>query len=184
MYLKICQPGNVEYAQFAKKFGRLHSMGDDCLINRDVRILNPEYTRIGNNVCLSSCILVGHNGAIAVLNKAYNKKLDSVGKIDIKDNVFIGINAIVMPGVTIGPNALVAAGAVVTKDVQEGDIVAGVPARAIGRVDDLVHKLEKDTEQLPWSDIIAKREGGYDAKLEPQLIAARVKHFFEETKQG
>lgn len=46
---------------------------------------------------------------------------------------FIGVNAVVMPGVTIGGDAVVGAGAVVTKDVAPGDIVAGVPARVIGK---------------------------------------------------
>ena len=76
-----------------------------------------------------------------MLNRAYNVKLDSVGKIDIGDNVFIGYGAIVLRNVTIDPNAIVAVGFVVVKDVAEGDIVVGVPARPIGRVKNLVKKL-------------------------------------------
>lgn len=76
-----------------------------------------------------------------MLNRAYNVKLDSVGKIDIGDNVFIGYGAIVLRNVTIDPNAIVAVGFVVVKDVAEGDIVVGVPARPTGRVKNLVKKL-------------------------------------------
>ena len=76
-----------------------------------------------------------------MLNRAYTVKLDSVGKIDIRDNVFIGYGAIVLPNVTISSNAIVGAGAVVTKDVAEGDIVAGIPARPIGRVFDESEKI-------------------------------------------
>ena len=84
---------------------------------------------------------MGHDGSIAMLNRAYNLKLDSAGKIDIGDNVFIGYGAIVLPNVTISSNAIVGAGAVVTKDVAEGDLVAGVPARPIGRVEDESEKI-------------------------------------------
>jgi len=56
-------------------------------------------------------------------------------------NRFIGYGAIVLPNVTISSNAIVGAGAVVTKDVAEGDLVAGVPARPIGRVEDESEKI-------------------------------------------
>jgi acetyltransferase-like isoleucine patch superfamily enzyme len=131
-------------------------------------------------VTLSNCTLLGHDGVVGVLNVAYGVKLDSVGKIDIKDNVFIGHGAIVLPGVTIGPNAVVAAGAVVTKDVQPGDVVGGVPAKPISKMDDLVRRLQEETDLLPWADIIKKREGPYDPKVEPVLIAMRVKYFFHD----
>ena len=116
-----------------------------------------------------------------MLNRAYNVKLDAVGKIDIGDNVFIGYGAIVLPNVTISSNAIVGAGAVVTKDVAEGDIVAGIPARPIGRVEDLVKKLQAQTQSLPWADLINSREGGFDAGIEPQLVNLRVSHFYDNT---
>ena len=84
----------------------------------------------------------------------------------------------ILPGVTIGPNAIVAAGSVVTKDVAPGDVVAGIPARPIARVDDLVKRLEAKTKTLPWADLIARREGGYDPAMEPELQRMRVKYFF------
>lgn len=178
LYLRVCRPNNSEYADYLRRFGGFHSIGENCLINRDVRVLNPEYTRLGNNVCLSSCTLIGHDGSIAMLNRAYGKRLDAVGKIDIKDHVFIGMHAIILPGVTVGPYAIVAAGAVVTKDVPEGAIVGGVPARVIGRTEDLANKLEESTSQLPWYELIAQRDGSFDAAIEPQLIRERVKHFY------
>lgn len=113
-----------------------------------------------------------------MLNQAYNVKLDAVGKIDIRDNVFIGYNSIVLRNVTIGPNAIVAAGAVVTKDVAEGDIVAGVPPKPIGRVADLVEKWQAETQSLPWADLINSREGAYDPEMEPQLTEMRLSHFY------
>lgn len=178
VYLKICKPSGYEYANYEKKWGRFYSIGDGCAFWPYTNITNPEYTRLGNNVMLSACTILGHDGSVAVLNKAYGKKLDSVGKVDIRDNVFIGHGAIVLPGVTIGPNALVAAGAVVSKDVPEGTIVAGVPAKVIGQLDDLVIKLEKQTKSLPWAEIISRREGAYDPAVEPILKKMRINYFF------
>jgi acetyltransferase-like isoleucine patch superfamily enzyme len=178
IYRRLCQPRGEEYAEYLRRHGNFYQIGEHCSILTTTVFTNPQYVRIGNNVQFSSCTLIGHDGSIAMLNRAYNVKLDSVGKIDIRDNVFIGFNAIIMPNVTIGPNAIVAAGAVVTKDVAEGDIVAGVPAKPIGRVEELVKKLQQKTQNLPWSDLINQREGGFDPDMEPKLIQLRVEHFY------
>lgn len=182
-YLRLCRPNGMEYAEFLKKHGQFHSIGENCRINMGANITNPAYVRMGNNVSLSDCTLLGHDGVVAVLNEAYGVKLDSVGKIDIKDNVFIGHGAIVMPGVTIGPNAIVAAGAVVTKDVMEGDIVGGVPAKPISRMDDLVRRLQEKTELLPWVQIIKNRSGAFDPLVEPELTAMRTKFFYPDSNK-
>jgi acetyltransferase-like isoleucine patch superfamily enzyme len=175
--------GNIppsDYALYLKKHGGLHRMGEHVGITVGTLIEDPNYIRIGNNVLLSVCNLIGHDGSVEVLNRAYNVKLDRVGKIDIRDNVFIGYGAIILPGVTIGPNAIVAAGAVVTHDVAEGDIVGGVPAHPIGRVETTVRRMLEETRRLPWSDIIELREGAYDPALEPELIRQRQAYFFPD----
>jgi acetyltransferase-like isoleucine patch superfamily enzyme len=179
LYIKLCQPSGPEYAEFLKKWGGFYSIGNNCSIWPYTNITNPAYTRIGNNVMLTTCTVLGHDGSISVLNKAYGKKLDRVGKVDIKDNVFIGHGVIILPGVTIGANVIVGAGSIVTKDIPEGVIAVGNPAKPIGKTIDLVEKLEKQTRNLPWADLIAQREGSFDAALEPELKRLRVKYFFE-----
>ena len=178
LYRRICQPRGEEYATFLRRHGGFYAIGEHCSILPETLFTDPQYVRIGNNVHFSICTIVGHDGSIAMLNRAYGVKLDSVGKIDIRDNVFIGMGAIVLPNVTIGPNAVVAAGAVVTKDVPPGTIVAGVPARPIGQVDHLVEKLQTSTDNLPWAPLIQHRQGGFDAELEPQLLQQRIAHFY------
>ena len=181
LYHKICKPMGGEYAEYLRRHGNFYKIGQNCSILPTTIFTDPAYICIGNNVHFSSCILIGHDGSIAMLNHAYGLKLDSVGKIDIRDNVFIGYNAIILPNVTIGPNAIIAAGAVVTKDVAEGDIVAGVPAKPISRVEDLVKKLHTKTQNLPWADLINCREGGFDPEIELQLVQLRVSHFYSNT---
>jgi|SRR5450830_27435 len=180
LYKRFCRPTSCEYAEFLRCSGKLHFLGNDCSVNLDVNITDPQYVSIGNNVILSSCHLIGHDGVVAMLNNAYGIKVDSVGKIVIKDNVFIGHGAIVLPNVTIGPNAIVAAGSLVNRDVLPGEIVGGVPAKPIGKTDDLAKRLMEKTAQLPWAHLIEQREGAFDPEMEQELVAMRVKYFYPD----
>lgn len=180
LYRRFCRPTSAEWASFLKLQSDLHFLGNGCSINLGANITDPQYVSIGNNVVLSDCHLIGHDGVVAMLNNAYGIKVDSVGKIDIKDNVFIGHGVIVLPNVTIGPNAIVAAGSVVNKDVLPGDIVGGVPAKPIGRTDELAKKLVEKTTQLPWAHLIEKRDGSFDPAMESELVALRVKYFYPD----
>ena len=178
LYIRYSRPNGAEHAIYLKKWGGLHAVGDNCEINLGVVVTDPAYVSIGNNVVLADCVLIGHDGSIAMLNRAYGVKLDSVGKIVINDNVFVGHGAIVLPGVTIGPNAIVAAGAVVTRDVAPGDVVGGVPARPISKVAERVRRLQHETEHLPWADMIRNRHGAFDANVEQALVEQRVVYFY------
>jgi acetyltransferase-like isoleucine patch superfamily enzyme len=87
LYVKFCEPSSEEYTEFLRLHGNLYSIGENCTLLPSTVFTDPSYVRIGNNVHFSSCIPIDHDGAIAMLNQAYNVKLDAVGKIDIRDNV-------------------------------------------------------------------------------------------------
>jgi acetyltransferase-like isoleucine patch superfamily enzyme len=176
--MRVCKPGALEFTRYMKLHGGLYAIGENCSILPSTNFTDPAYVKLGNNVHFSNCTLVGHDGAVAMLNRAYDVKLDSVGKIDIRDNVFIGYGAIILPGVTIGPNAIVAAGAVVNRDVAPGTIVGGIPAKPIGKVDDLVARLQTKTDALPWSEMVRKRGFDVDMEMEQDLIRQRVEYFY------
>lgn len=180
VWLKVYKPSGEEYADYLRKWGKFYAIGEHCAIYPYTNITDPEYVLIGNNVRLSNCTVLGHDASVVMLNRAFGTNLDRVGKVVLNDNVFVGHGAIILPGVTVGPNAIVAAGAVVSKDVPENSVVAGVPARVIGDVDLLVKKLELETKKVPWYSLIIERGNCFDPKIEPQLKELRVKYFFSK----
>jgi len=101
--------------------------------------------------------------------------IQNFGTVEILDNCFIGANAIVLPGVRIGPNSIVGTGAVVTKDVPPDTVVAGCPAR---KICDLAEYRAKVVAR--WN---GQKPPGYLAELQdgtaypPQAIFAhKMKH--------
>lgn len=184
IYRRLCEPWGEAWANYLARWGGLNSVGQGVRISLGCNITDPALVRIGNNVTLSDCSLFGHDGVIRMLNARFDKKLDSVGAIDIRDNCYIGGRAVIMPRVTIGPDSIVAAGAVVTKDVPPGVVVGGNPARIICTTEELVRKMEERCNAYPWIDIIRQRSGAYDPELEPVLTAMRVRHFFGEQSNG
>ena len=104
--------------------------------NAFIDVLTSEFVEIGDNfISAPGAIILSHDSSL------FNKKgIYRVEKTIIKDNVFLGTKAIILPGVTINDNAIVGAGAVVTKDVPENSVVAGNPARIICTVDEYYQK--------------------------------------------
>lgn len=95
---------------------------------------------IGDDVTMSiRATLMAHDASTKKLT-GYTK----IGRIKIGNHVFIGANATILPGVTIGDYAVIGAGSVVTHDVPNGVVVAGVPAKQIGTVQALVQKAKTD----------------------------------------
>ncbi len=107
----------------------------------------PYLIKIHNNVVIAANVsFITHD----IMNDMLARKVGvkpgemfseyQMGTIEIFDNVAIGANTTILYNTKIGPDALVAAGSVVTRDVPQGTIVAGNPARVIGKLDDLIEK--------------------------------------------
>ncbi len=77
------------------------------------------------------------------------------GRIIIKDNVFIGLNSIILPGVTIGTNVVIGAGSIVTRSIPDNTIVAGNPARKICTINEFEIKRKNlflNSKQLDFNE--------------------------------
>ncbi len=86
---------------------------------------------IGDNVRITrGCIILSHSAVEGRVNPDKEPKNETI----IEDNVFIGVNSVVLAGVKIGKNSVVGAGSVVTKDVGKNSVYAGNPARLIKKI--------------------------------------------------
>ena len=133
------------------------TIGDGCEIYPTAAFGSEPYLiSIGNKVRINSGVtFVTHDGGVWVLRNLEEKykDIDRFGRIIVKDNVHIGTNAIIMPGVVIGCNCIVGCGAVVTKSIPDNSIVVGVPARVIKSVFEYASAHECDfdhTKFLPY----------------------------------
>jgi maltose O-acetyltransferase len=114
-------------------------IGEDTIIGDHVFLDGRAPIKIGNHVDIASQVLI-YNSEHDLEKDDFSAREEPV---EIKDYVFIGPRAIILPGVTIGKGAVVGAGAVVTKNVPDFKIVGGVPAKEIGerKNKDLNYKL-------------------------------------------
>ena len=118
---------------FNTDFGKNIHIGQRVFINSGCKMQDQGGIYIGDDV------LIGHNACLLTLNhemEPENREDMHPKPIHIEGKVWLGSNVTVLPGVTIGEGAIVAAGAVVTKDVESNTIVGGVPAKIIKRISD------------------------------------------------
>lgn len=117
--------------------------GNECEIAPNVSFGSEPYLiKMGNNVKVTfRCQFITHDGGLYVLrNNGRAPKSYKYSKINIGNNVFMGREAIIMPGVNVGNNCVIGARALVTKDVPDNSVVAGIPAKVICTVDDYYNK--------------------------------------------
>ncbi|MDN3492047.1 acyltransferase [Winogradskyella bathintestinalis] len=95
----------------------------------------PYLIEKGNHVQITKGTKFFTHGAAWVLREKY-PDIDFFGKIRVGDNVYIGNSALILAGVTIGSNVIIAAGSVVTKSVSDNQIVGGNPAKIIGNIEE------------------------------------------------
>lgn len=116
---------------FYTDFGRHISFGKDIFLNQNVTLVDL------GGIFLEDNVLIGPGARLLTVNHLVDPEKRRgiiVDSIRIKDNAWIGANATILPGITIGKNAIVAADSTVTKDVPDNVIVAGTPARIIKEI--------------------------------------------------
>ncbi|GGK78920.1 sugar O-acetyltransferase [Rufibacter glacialis] len=120
------------FPPFQINYGKNTRIGKCVIINFDCTFLDLGGITIEDNVMIApkvSLLSEGHPIPIAA------RQTLTAGKIHIKKNAWIGASATILPGVTIGENSVVAAGAVVSKDVADNTVVGGIPARVIKTIE-------------------------------------------------
>ena len=108
----------------------------------------PWLITIGSNVYITSgCQFVTHDGGTLILRQR-DPKLEITSPIKIGNNVYIGINSTILPGVEIGDNVIVGAGSIVTKSLESNYVYAGIPAKKIKTIDEYYQKLKEKSLEI------------------------------------
>ena len=142
---------NKEIIAFYRRAGI--KIGENCYI-RGVTMSPSDPIEIGSNCVLTNCTVLGHDASPAL----FLPELHGAGLLDrisfkkktlIHDNCFVGMHAVVLCGVSIGPDSIVGAGSVVTCDVPAGTVYAGNPAKLIATLEEFKQKHRKAIEEHP-----------------------------------
>lgn len=129
---KIAKPiyNNYSYFQGVNIVNPVNvSIGNNCSFGGKVQLQAYDKIEIGDNCMFAYGTVLAtatHDLNMHPMNLSFIKKPISIGS-----NVWVGTNALILPGVIVGDNAVIGAGAVVTKDVDKNSVVAGVPAKII-----------------------------------------------------
>ena len=137
-------PGTAEYAELMHRI--FPTMGENSRVSTPLTVVRPHMVRIGENVVVMPGCLMMSAGGITIDDGAmiaanvqlisnnhdlYERQVITCKPVHIGKNAWIGAGATILPGVTVGDNAVVGAASVVTKDVAPDTIVAGNPAKFI-----------------------------------------------------
>ena len=163
----MCLPSGEARAAFIREKGLFRKMGAHVYFYSRIMPAEPELVSIHDNVVIATNTrLLTHDRFDWVLEGMGRAAAKHRGCIEVMENVFVGSDVTICPGCRIGPNAFVAAGAVVTKDVLPGTVWGGVPARQIGSFRELVERRSLETDEKYdfeevrnlWDEFIGGRE--------------------------
>jgi acetyltransferase-like isoleucine patch superfamily enzyme len=128
---QVVDESTMVFTPFHTNFGKHISLGKNVFINHACTFLDLRGIVIEDEVLVGPKVsLITENHPVA----PEQRKMLDLKRIVLKRNCWIGANSVILSGVTVGVNSVVAAGSVVTKDVPDDTVVAGVPARVIKKV--------------------------------------------------
>jgi acetyltransferase-like isoleucine patch superfamily enzyme len=167
MILRHLKKFYILYTKGTVKYGRKIGVqiGEGCRIYTTQFGSEPFLIKIGNKVTITSGVkFITHDGSTWLMRDEKGRRY-LFQRIDIGNNVFIGVNSIIMPGVKIEDNVIVAAGSIITKSIPSGVIVAGVPAKIIGSYSEI----EKRMLDLYFSDKDLNKKLNYEERINSVL---------------
>ena len=148
------------FPPFYTDFGKNITIGKDVFINSGCHFQDQGGIQIGDGA------LIGHNVVLATINHDLNpeeNRKNHYAPITIGAHVWIGSNATILPGVTLGDHAVVAAGAVVTQDVLPRTVVGGVPAKVLKVIPE--EAPQRCTSMFKEDEQIKKRKVQYETAV-------------------
>lgn len=142
--LKICRIKSSYFIWYLKKKGCV--VGENCKFydpsSNFIDLTRPYLLELGDNVKISrGVILLTHGFEWVVLRELYRRPFGGCAPLTINDNVFVGMNSIILKGVTIGKNTIIGAGSVVTKNIPENVVAAGNPCVPIATIEEYYTKM-------------------------------------------
>lgn len=155
-------------AKYAKKKGIYAKIGEGCYLPVSLP-LYPELVRIHDHVIMHRSVkLVTHDMVnyylMEMFDSCHFKNAEQLCPIEIYDNVYVGMNTVILGNVRIGPNVIINAGSLVINDVPPNSIVGGVPAKVLGSLDKYI-KLRGMIDRATPYDIHRSGAEAIDQKL-------------------
>jgi len=149
----------LDFLGIKKKKVKEYKIGNLKYHNSIVDSLVPEFVEIGDNfISAPGSLILAHDASLLYHYGEYR-----VEKTIIGNNVFLGANSVVLPGVKVGDGAIIGAGSVVTKDVDEYCVVAGNPAQKISTVEEYRNKCDE-------RDILVKAPESFKKIFDNKLL--------------
>lgn len=177
-YVKYLRKLGCQIGEHTHFFGPLHTTVD---VTRPYLISIGNYCKISNGVTILT-----HDFSHSVLRMKYKEIIDEAGAVSIGDNVFIGVEAIILKGVKVGSNSIIGAGAVVSHDIPDNAVAAGNPAKAIITIDEYYNKSKEHyiDEAKEYAKILYKKLGRIPTIKEVGFFSIYLKRDLNEIKKN